>query len=276
MSFTQIQVTCDETTSELLIAEMSMIGYDVFEEKEDGFITSIDTAVYDAGGVSEIMDRYGAHFSIEWKATEIERINWNEEWEKNYQPVRVDDQVYVRATFHEPDPSCKYEIVIHPKMSFGTGHHATTYLMLREQVEIDHQDKMVYDFGTGTGILAIMAGLKGAATIVANDVDDWCIDNSRDNLALNDVEATLLLGPVAELNLTEKADIVLANINKNILLQEMEQYVRLLKPGGLLLMSGFYESDIPDLESHATTLGLQKTRSATKNDWAVLVFRYDS
>ena len=275
MSYTTIQVTCEAFVGELLIAELSMVGYDIFEEKDNGFLTSTESIAYDHDIVKEIMDRYGEQFEIEWKTSEVEKVNWNEEWERNYQAVKVEDQVYVRAVFHEPDPTFPYEIVIHPKMSFGTGHHATTFLMLREQLSIDHQDKMVYDFGTGTGILAIMAGLRGAAKIVANDVDDWCIENSRDNLDLNGISAELLLGPVRELNLTEKADVVLANINKNILLQEMESYVRLLKEQGMLLISGFYEADVAELTHHGASMGLKKLHSATKNDWAVVVFRYE-
>jgi ribosomal protein L11 methyltransferase len=276
MSYTQLQVTCDPVASELLIAELSMEGYDVFEEIETGFITSIESNKYDASLTENLFTRYSQQFPLEWKASEVERINWNKEWEKNYEPVQVEDKIYVRATFHEPNPSFAHEIVIHPKMSFGTGHHATTSLMLREQLNIDHKGKFVYDFGTGTGILAIMAGLLNASTIIANDVDDWCIDNSRDNLALNNIEAELLLGPVSSLRLSQKADIVLANINKNILLNEFEDYARLLKKDGYLLMSGFYESDIPDLMAKASALNLEKVRSATKNEWAVLVLRYVS
>jgi ribosomal protein L11 methyltransferase len=157
-------------------------------------------------------------------------------------------------------------------MSFGTGHHDTTYLMLKNQLMVDHAGKFVYDFGSGTGILAIMAGQLGASRIVGNDVDDWCIENANDNLVLNEIDAEMLLGPVGSLGLTEQGDIILANINKNILLQEMQDYDRLLIAGGSLLLSGFYEEDISDLTQKAEQFGLVYQRHEVKNSWAMLVF----
>lgn len=272
MSFKQLVFTCEEETSQLLIAELSAIGYDVFEERAGGFVTSIETAHFEEAAIAEIMVRYKPIFAIKWEAKEIEKVNWNEEWEKNYEPVEVEDKVYVRAIFHPSKPGFKHEIVIHPKMSFGTGHHDTTYLMLKNQTTIDHDGKFVYDFGSGTGILAIMAGLLGASNIIGNDVDDWCIENANDNLALNGVNAKMHLGEVAELNLVDQADIILANINKNILLHEMADYSRLLKPGGSLLLSGFYEADVQDLKDKAEQLGLTYKLHDVKNDWAMLVF----
>ena len=272
MSFKLLNFICEEEASQILIAELSAVGFDVFEEREEGFVTSIEIQQYKEADLLAIIERYQPLFSLQWEAKEVEKVNWNEEWEKNYEPVIVENKVHVRATFHPARQDVQYEIVIHPKMSFGTGHHDTTYLMLKNQFDIDHQGKFVYDFGSGTGILAIMAGLLGAKKIVGNDVDDWCIENANDNLKLNGINAEMHLGTVGELDFTEKAEIVLANINKNILMQEMHEYNRLLLPGGTLLLSGFYEEDVKDLKAAAHKLGLTYRRHEVKNSWTMLVF----
>lgn len=272
MSFKQINVQCHEDVAQILMAEMSVIGYDIFEENEEGFTTSIASEQFNKVDLQTVFDKYHQLFDFQWKSFDIEKVNWNEEWEKNYQPVQVGDQVYVRAIFHEPKPEFPFEIVIHPKMSFGTGHHDTTHLVLKQQLTIPHQDCKVYDFGSGTGILAIMAGLLGATSILGNDVDDWCIENAKENLSLNKINAEMLLGPVKSLNLTQQAEIILANINKNILMEEMEEYARLLKPNGHLVISGFYQADIPDLEKKGHDLGLLSKHHETKNKWSTVVF----
>lgn len=276
MSFVQLTLTCEEEASQILIAELSTVGYDVFEETADGFITSTLAVEYNEEEVNEIIERYLPVYTITWESKEVERINWNDEWEKNYQPVEVLDLVFVRATFHASKPGFEHEIVIHPKMSFGTGHHDTTYLMLKNQCRYNHSGARVYDFGSGTGILAIMAGLLGASHIVGNDVDDWCIENANDNLMLNNVNAEMHLGSVKELGLVQQADIVLANINKNILLLEMENYCDLMKSDAKLLMSGFYETDIPDIRAHGEQLGLVLEHQEVKNRWAMVVFNKPS
>jgi ribosomal protein L11 methyltransferase len=272
MSFKQVEVACESYVSEILIAELSMIGFDIFEELESGFLTAIPTEAFQQEELQEIFEKYQQTLAFTEKISTVEKLNWNEEWEKNYDPVRVGTDVLVRAIFHASEPGFTHEIVINPKMSFGTGHHATTSLMLAEQMNIDHVGKKVYDFGTGTGILAIMAEKLGATSIWANDVDDWCIENAGENLSLNGSQAELFLGPVHQAILPFEADIILANINKNILLQELQYYAKNLVDGGRLLLSGFYESDTAELIGKAEGLGMQHQKTSAKDAWCVLVF----
>ncbi|WP_373400530.1 50S ribosomal protein L11 methyltransferase [Algoriphagus halophilus] len=203
------------------------------------------------------------------------KVNWNEEWEKNYDPIEVDDLVFVRASFHDPAPGFQYEIVINPKMSFGTGHHATTYQMLKHQAEIDHKGKRVLDVGSGTGILAIMAHLLEAQEIEAFDIDEWCVENGNENFDLNGLSTRMDIGTIREVNPQGKFDIILANINKNILLDEMEIYAELLDSKGFLLLSGFYTEDIEDLLDHAAPLGLSLYKKNSKDNWAALILQKD-
>ncbi|HTF82536.1 MAG TPA: 50S ribosomal protein L11 methyltransferase, partial [Cytophagales bacterium] len=187
MDYIVIEIKCDAELSDILVAELSELGFDSFLENENGLDASCPQNLFDKDAVHAVFEKYkqwSAAFSYEYK--EVPKVNWNEEWEKNYDPIFVDNDIYVRATFHEPKPEFKYQIVIDPKMSFGTGHHATTSMMLCNQLQIPHKDKSVLDAGTGTGILAIMAEKLGAKVITANDVDTWCIENSLENINLND------------------------------------------------------------------------------------------
>jgi ribosomal protein L11 methyltransferase len=273
MSYRGVYIQCQPFMAEILLAELGQLPYNTFEETLEGLHAFCDESDFDPIALQEIIDRYVALDNIRFETKELAKENWNEDWEKNYDPVIVDDQVIIKAIFHQIEKRYPFEITIHPKMSFGTGHHATTYLMIRQQLKIDHRKKIVYDFGTGTGVLAIMAAKLGASKLVATDVDDWCIENSKENLTLNDLKAQLLLGPVATLGLSEKADIVLANINKNILLAEMENYISLLNTGGYLLLSGFYQKDCADLIHLANSFQLFLREQDDRNQWAVLVFQ---
>jgi ribosomal protein L11 methyltransferase len=178
--------------------------------------------------------------------------------------------VYVRASFHAPQPGFRYEIVINPKMSFGTGHHATTFQLLSMQGKIDHQGKRVLDVGSGTGILAIMAHLLGAKQVEAFDIDSWCVDNGNENFDLNGVSTRMGLGTIREVNPQGPYELILANINKNVLLDELAIYSGLLTSQGLLLLSGFYSEDIADLVQAASAQGLTLTMQTTKDNWAAL------
>lgn len=201
------------------------------------------------------------------------KVNWNEEWEKNYDPIAVDELVYVRASFHESQPGFRHEIVINPKMSFGTGHHATTYQVLRLQGEIDHQGKRVLDVGSGTGILAIMAHLLGAKEVEAFDIDDWCVENGNENFDLNGLATRMGLGTIRQVNPQGPFDIILANINKNVLLDELKIYSDLLISGGYLLLSGFYTEDIDDLVQEAKKHSLELLKTSSKDNWAALILQ---
>lgn len=270
MSFITLNITCDEEKRELLLAELSLFPFDAFEETEIGLLASCEKEAYDPEDVKSVLDRY----QVDYQVDEVERVNWNMEWEKNYDPVVVGDQCIVRATFHEPRPEFPYEIIITPKMSFGTGHHATTWQVLNYQLKLDHQGKKVIDVGCGTGALAIMAHKRGAAEIAAVDIDDWCIENSAENFSLNACEhVSLKLGGIEVIPVTEQFDIMLANINKNVLLEQMRDYYQRLAADGVLILSGFYEEDIPDLRDAAEQLGLQYMDQSERNRWAMLAFK---
>lgn len=274
MNYIEIKVSCEEPFREILIAEMAELDFDSFVETEVGFDAYVLEEVFSHPGLQQLFNRYRKQTRIWYELKKVPKVNWNEEWEKNYDPIQVGDNIYVRATFHESNPGVPYEIVINPKMSFGTGHHETTHQLLALQLELDHKGKTVLDVGSGTGILAIMAAKLGAASVAATDVDDWCIENATENFALNSVEPDWVKqGVIRSLNLTNPYDIVIANINKNVLLDEMEEYARLTKAGGFLFLSGFYEHDEIDILAKATALGFSKIKSSTKRDWEALLLQ---
>ncbi|SDC94296.1 ribosomal protein L11 methyltransferase [Algoriphagus faecimaris] len=273
MDYLELKITCREEFREILIAELSEIGYDSFLETEEGFDTYSEIDSFDREAFDEIIHRYQEAAAISLKENRVQKTNWNEEWEKNYDPIAVDDLVYVRASFHPSQEGFQHEIVINPKMSFGTGHHATTFQMLRLQGRIDHKGKRVLDVGSGTGILAIMAHLLGADEVQAFDIDDWCVDNGNENFALNSLPIQMGLGTIRSVQPKGPFDIILANINKNVLLDELEIYASLLKEGGYLLLSGFYTEDIQDLTDHCKSLDLDLLSQESKDNWAALVMK---
>jgi ribosomal protein L11 methyltransferase len=273
MDYLEFKINCLEEFREILIAELSEIGFDSFLETEEGIDAYSLSQGFNREAFDEVISNYSEAAQIQLSEGEMEKINWNAEWEKNYDPIAVDDLVYVRASFHPSPLGFKHEIVINPKMSFGTGHHATTFQMLRNQGTIDHQGKRVLDVGSGTGILAIMAHLLGASQIEAFDIDDWCVDNGNENFELNGVSSRMGLGTIREVNPIGPFDIVLANINKNVLLDEMGIYSDLLIDRGFLLLSGFYTEDIADLEQLANKIGLELISQQSKDNWAALVLQ---
>ncbi|MDF9800621.1 ribosomal protein L11 methyltransferase [Catalinimonas alkaloidigena] len=270
-AYLSLQFQCNETLTEILIAELSDQGYDSFWEQDEGFEAYILEKEYDEHKLQGILDRYQALGTTTFNVSTVEEKNWNVEWESNFEQIVVEDKCLVRADFHKPEQNFPYEIVINPKMSFGTGHHATTYLMLSWQLEIDHKQKKVMDAGCGTGILAIMAHLKGADEIVAFDNNEWAVDNTRENFEINHCpEIKMFLGTVEEIDKKEKFDIILANINRNVLLDEMDLYATRLKDNGILLLSGFYHYDASQIEEKASASGLKVKGLKERNDWVAL------
>jgi ribosomal protein L11 methyltransferase len=269
-NFIGVQVSCDEEKRDLIIAELSLLAFDAFEENDLGVFASCDHDLWNEANVKEITDKYEVKYSFE----EIKRVNWNSEWEKNYDPVIVDDQCIVRATFHYPRPEFPYEIIITPKMSFGTGHHATTYQMLKYQTSLDHSGKKVLDVGCGTGALAIMAHKRGATQISAVDIDEWCVENSSENFTLNDCDKVALhLGGIDKIPASEKFDIILANINKNVLLDQIADYSERLKTGAMLLLSGFYAWDIADIVAEGKKNQMTEVDMSEMENWAMVVLK---
>lgn len=270
MSFITLNITCSEEKRELLIAELSLFPFDAFEETETGLLVSCEEADWEEEPVFAVLARY----EVECRVERVEKVNWNEEWEKNYDPVIVEDQCIVRATFHEPRPNFPYEIIITPKMSFGTGHHATTYQVLKHQLQLDHKGKKVLDVGCGTGALAIMAHKRGATDITAVDIDEWCIENSEENFSLNGCDhVKLSLGGIETVQENDPFDIILANINKNVLLDQIGAYSERLKNKGTLVLSGFYTEDIADLMAEAGKFGLVHQEQTERNRWAMLALK---
>ena len=270
--YTTVQVTCDPAWTDVLIAELSGQGYDGFLETEQGFETYREVEAFNEAQLRQVLDKYSSQATISYTLQTVAEQNWNEDWEKNFEPITVEDRCWVRATFHPPAPY-PYEIIINPKMSFGTGHHATTYLMLRAQLEIDHQGKRVMDAGCGTGILSIMAEKRSAAHVLAFDTDEWAVNNSQENFELNDCSAIeLFQGTVADVTSSEPFDLILANINRNVLLEELPRYTEHLYPTGRLLLSGFYEADIPSITQAAIVHCLTLVQQKARDTWACLLF----
>jgi ribosomal protein L11 methyltransferase len=273
MEYLEFKIKCLEEFREILIAELAEIGFDSFLETEEGFDAYTLETDFVRNTFDQIISNYQAPAQISLTEGLMPKVNWNQEWEKNYDPIAVEDLVYVRASFHEPQKGFQHEIVINPKMSFGTGHHATTFQMLRHQGNLDHQGKRVLDVGSGTGILAIMAHLLGAREVEAFDIDDWCVENGNENFDLNGLRTRMGLGTIREVNPQGPFDIVLANINKNVLLDEMDIYAGLILSQGYLLLSGFYTEDISDLVQAAEPLGLKLVKSSSKDNWASLILQ---
>lgn len=272
MHYVQLTVTCGAELGEMLIAELAEAGFDTFQENTDGFEAFAEDDKFDKSVAREILDRYSKLGTISSSFSTVEKKNWNEEWEKNYEPILVDNRCLIRASFHTPAQSYPYEIIITPKMSFGTGHHQTTYLMVQSQLDMDYASKRVMDAGCGTAILAIMAAKLGAQSVEAFDIDEWSVVNGKENIEVNRTPiVNLQLGKLADLSFPGKFDIILANINKNVLLTELPQYASYLQPGGKLLLSGFYERDIDDLLGATAPLGLREVKRASLEGWAVLL-----
>ena len=277
MFYSRLQVICNPDFSEILMAEIAEVGFDTFMETEKGFEAFVEQNQFDKQKLQDIKDKYTPLTSVVFYIDRVEKKNWNEEWEKSYEPIVVADTIIIRADFHKPEKQYPYEIIITPKMSFGTGHHQTTHLMLKAQLTIDHKNKTVMDAGTGTAVLAIMASKLGAKKVEAFDIDSWSVENGNENTAVNRcANIRIQQGKLSALSFSENFDIILANINKNILLEEMHQYAAYLKPGGRLLLSGFYETDIPDLLQKAQQHDLKKAGSDTRDGWACLLLEKKS
>lgn len=271
MNYLVSKITCLPEYGEILMAELAAIGFDSFMESTDGIEAYVQEGLFDQVIFDALIEKYAYQTAITVKTELMPRVNWNEEWEKNYDPIMVGKQVYVRASFHPERVDFAHEIIINPKMSFGTGHHATTHLMLEHLLEMDVLGKRVVDIGSGTGILAIMAHKLGAITVEAFDIDDWCVENGNENFTLNGMmNLKMSLGTIREVSPFGPFDIILANINKNVLLDEMGLYAKLLSSHGVLLISGFYEHDIPDLMQKAQLLDLKVDHQRMRNNWASL------
>ncbi len=257
--------------SEYLMAEMAELGFESFVEQEEGFLAYIQGELFDQDAIASLDSFNKACAEMQW--SEIAQQNWNEEWEKNFEPVAVGDFCGIRAPFHEAFTNKKFEIIIEPKMSFGTGHHETTALMIELLGQLNVHDKTVLDMGCGTAVLAILTAKMGAAEVTGIDNDEWAFENSKENIQRNFVpDVNILLGDASLLYNygNEYFDIIIANINRNILLNDIKHYSRVLKQNGILLLSGFYSEDRKILLDHCMQFSLQEERYLSQHNWTAI------
>ena len=271
--YIEYNFTCSpkEPATEILVAELGNVGFESFVENENGVTAYIQKTDWNAEILADIFVLNSKEFSIDYNQNEVPQTNWNEEWEKNFEPIQVDDLVSIRAPFHE-NPNLKYDIVIEPKMSFGTGHHETTHMMVQHLLQLDLENKKVLDMGCGTGILAIFAEMKGAKPLDAIDIDNWCYENSLENVARNNCKNISVYEGDASLLEDKKYDVIIANINRNILLMDMKVYTNCLNEKGVLLLSGFYEEDIPVIDAEVSKFGLTLETTIQRNNWVALKY----
>jgi ribosomal protein L11 methyltransferase len=269
METTELVFDCaDEATRELLIALLANMGYDGFEETETQLKAYTDKQEIDENKLNNICNEY----SVKYCKSIIQKENWNAVWESGFSPVQVDDFVGVRAAFHPPFTNVAHELVITPKMSFGTGHHATTWLVMQMMRGIGFRDKTVFDFGTGTGILAILASRLGAASVLAVDNDDWCIENASENILLNHVQNVHIQKDNA-VNENNHFDIVIANINRNIILDNLQAIAGCMREKAILLLSGLLVSDEADILAACSREGLVYRETRERNGWIAIDIR---
>lgn len=256
---------------EILMAELIEVGFDSFTEEHDGILAYIQKELFDEKSMRELYIFNRDEVQIEYTFQDMPNINWNEEWEKNFSPINIENKVLIRAEFHDPQPELQ-EIIIQPKMSFGTGHHPTTHLMIQQMLSMDFQGKTVLDMGCGTSVLAIFAKQKGAGRTVAIDIDEWSVENSVENATRNAVDIEVSQGTADNLG-AEHFDVILANINRNILISDIPTYVSILNSGGYLLLSGLCFFDVEDILQVCQAQNLSLVHQAQREEWVSLLLR---
>lgn len=260
-----------EIGSEILIAQLGEKAFESFVETDFGIIAYVQKELWDEHILDDIFILSSDEFKISFTVEQIEQVNWNEEWEKNFDAIDVDGLCHVRAPFH-PKTEAQFDIIIEPKMSFGTGHHETTHMMIQHLLETDVNNLKTLDMGCGTAILAILAEMKGAKPIDAIDIDNWCYLNSIENVERNNCKnITVFEGDATLLN-GKNYDLIIANINRNILLNDMKYYSDCLNLGGILLLSGFYTEDIPFINDSCVENGLTYVKNFERNNWTSLKY----
>lgn len=273
MSYTEVlfQVEPKDPGSEIIIAQLADIGFESFEETETGVKGYIRIEDFNLQKLKDLEVLNSGHFVVSYSIAEVEDENWNQVWESEYEPVSIQDRVYIHASFHKDKPEMEHSILIDPKMSFGTAHHETTSLLIEEMLKEDFRDATVLDMGCGTAVLAILAEHRGAIKVVGIDNDQNAVDNARENILKNNCRVTSVHFGAAE-SITGQYDVILANINKNVLVQDMQAYASHLVDNGVILLSGFYVNDLEDLRFVAEETGLAFDKAEIKNSWVVARF----
>ena len=267
MTYTEVrfEVTPVEPGMQILIAQLDDIGFESFVEEQDELKAYIKTEDFSENAIKAIQIYGNPEFDVRYSIHDIEDVNWNKAWEDNFQPVEISTDCVIRAPFHK-EFGVKYELIIEPKMSFGTGHHGTTHLMLNELLSENLKNKIVLDMGCGTGVLSILAEKLGAKQILAIDIDEWCFINTLENRERNNCkDITVKQGSYEQIE--GKFDIILANINRNILVEQLPIYAKHLNENAVVLLSGFYEADLEIINSVSQDLGLKYVKHELKNDW---------
>ncbi|CAI8155715.1 MAG: Ribosomal protein L11 methyltransferase [Polaribacter sp. SA4-10] len=265
-------VTPKEPATEILIAELGNVGFESFIENKNGVIAYIQKVSWNDSILDSIFVLNSNEFLIDYIKSEVAQTNWNAEWEKNFEAIHVDNLVSIRAPFHK-NPHLKYDIVIEPKMSFGTGHHETTHMMIQHLLNLNLDNKKVLDMGCGTGILAIFAEMKGANPTDAIDIDNWCYLNSLENIGRNNCQFISVFEGDSSLLINKKYDVIIANINRNILLADMKTYTNSLNQNGVLLLSGFYKEDILVINQEVSKFNLKLETTIERNNWVALKYQ---
>lgn len=264
---------CNEIVTDVISAITAEIGFESFVECEGGIKAYVQQSLFNEEELKSVISDFPLpDTQISYSILEPEDKNWNEEWEKNFfQPIVIEDRCVIHSTFHKDFPKAEYEILINPQMAFGTGHHETTSSILGELLDAELKGKSVLDMGCGTSILAILASMRGADRVTAIDIDDWCVNNSRDNIALNNINnITVELGDASLLKGKKPFDVIIANINRNILLNDMPAYRECMHQGSEIYMSGFYVQDIDAIREKGESLGLKFVHYREKNNWAAV------
>lgn len=275
-SFIEVKIEVQDELQETVIALLSEENFDSFNQEDNLVLAYISTEFFTEEYLNEVLSsEFISGLIGKYSFSEMENINWNQKWEENFDPVFVNDQMVIKASFHQLEKSYPLEITINPKMSFGTGHHATTKLMSLAVLDLDMEGKTVFDAGTGTGVLAILAEKRGAEKVDSNDIDEWAFENAPENFEANYCKNVKIENGIFKdcVNQNDIYDVILANINKNVLLEEVPYYANHLIENGYLVISGFYVSDEEDLISLAQENNLSFVKERSENNWASIVFQ---
>jgi ribosomal protein L11 methyltransferase len=272
MSYIEVAIQTDKIFAEIFMAELGEIGFESFVERPDGLDAYVTEALFNEQETKQIFENYANQTAVSYTIKLIPKENWNATWESNFQPISVGTDIYIRADFHPAVSGYKHEIIITPKMSFGTGHHETTFMVMSHQLSMDFTNKKVFDIGCGTGILAILAEKLGASYARGFDIEEWAALNSIENANLNNCSKTSFAQGTIDNESPETYDIVLANINRNILMRDVHKYIPYMHSGTELIVSGFYVSDQQAIIDHFAGQGLSFVNAKEKNNWSSLRF----
>lgn len=274
MNYVEVEFKLDPLlpAREVLVYELGELGYESFVNTHEGIKAYVVENQFDENDFDGLMSLNIPALHYTYKSRVIEQRNWNEQWEQDFDPIDVNGKCLIRAPFHDKPPDGVMDVLIAPKMSFGTGHHQTTFMMAQKLLELDVMHKQVLDMGCGTAVLAIIAKKMGADTVWAVDIEDFAYENARENVKLNGVDEVIVYKGGAELLNSFNFHLILANINRNILLADIQAYVNVLEPGGRICLSGFYTTDFEVLDQFATDLGLVFEDKKEKEGWALLSY----